>query len=755
MPTAASDNAGYYVPYTIDGAGEKTVTFKTENKFVDRDARVVITTPAAVSPALTITPSSNTVTVGTLSSGSYPITAAVNGTVAPTTAGWLSLADVIVSDTEQIGTIPQSTMTLGSTAIADEGQITPTDSNQTLTISAGYSTQRTLTIKSTSTSAAGEITSGSATITSLSYAYDSATSKFNVTGSATVSAPTVVTPGYISSTAGTKNTNTANVATTVNRIALKVGLSGNGLIQPSLTKRAISITGVVDAASGSATTTTPSSGVYIAVRSEQQVSTITGSASVVSDGYGTTTNYGINQGSTADSLSVGALQSSVHYIPITTTSASLSGRTVSYGSGWITAGSTSVPVATVTSGAGTATISDPSYNSTSEKFVLTASGTIGAPTVSIDGYISTSEGTRNTNSISGSKELDVIEIGYTTSGTPKVTPVIARTAKPSGDTWTDAASGAATTTKPSSGAYVQVDAAASSNTLTITPTVVSDGYGTTTTHTSDSDTVSVGSNAATTAYIPITAGTVTGGTINSVSMVSTAYDSSINKFKVTGAFSFNAPTATSEGYVSSTIGTLSAPSAQTLSITEYNKISLTASIFGKGTKTPSILKNSATNISEASSATTTQPSSGYYIAVHSNANTGTVTPVPSVSSAGYGDTTYYTVNTGSIGNFTVGANQSAVTYIPIAQATFNNTATSGVTYTDISSTGPILISGSYLFIDGGYTPPTKISLARLVPDASGTNAGADYILEGYTAFNNDGTLIIGTIQTYDGTYTIT
>lgn len=39
MATASKDSAGWLVNYTIAGAGEKTITFKTEDKFVDADAR--------------------------------------------------------------------------------------------------------------------------------------------------------------------------------------------------------------------------------------------------------------------------------------------------------------------------------------------------------------------------------------------------------------------------------------------------------------------------------------------------------------------------------------------------------------------------------------------------------------------------------------------------------------------------------------------------------------------------------------------
>ena len=86
---------------------------------------------------------------------------------------------------------------------------------------------------------------------------------------------------------------------------------------------------------------------------------------------------------------------------------------------------------------------------------------------------------------------------------------------------------------------------------------------------------------------------------------------------------------------------------------------------------------------------------------------------------------------------------------------FANSGSDGTSYDDISATAPVLVSGDYLYINEGYTPNVKISLAQLVPDATGDNAPANYILSGYTAFDNNGGLIVGTMQTYDGTYTIT
>ena len=75
---------------------------------------------------------------------------------------------------------------------------------------------------------------------------------------------------------------------------------------------------------------------------------------------------------------------------------------------------------------------------------------------------------------------------------------------------------------------------------------------------------------------------------------------------------------------------------------------------------------------------------------------------------------------------------------------------------DISATSdaPVLVAGDYLYINAGYTDNLKISLAKLVPDGSDVKGHGEYILSGHSAYDNDGTLVAGTIQTYDGSYTI-
>lgn len=85
----------------------------------------------------------------------------------------------------------------------------------------------------------------------------------------------------------------------------------------------------------------------------------------------------------------------------------------------------------------------------------------------------------------------------------------------------------------------------------------------------------------------------------------------------------------------------------------------------------------------------------------------------------------------------------------VSGASFANTATSGTTYKDISATtaAPVLKSGDYLYINKGYTDNIKISLAKLVPNGGSASLTGDYILSGYSAYNNDGALVAGSIPT--------
>lgn len=567
MPTASKDAAGWQVAYTIAGAGEKTITFKTENRFVDADARATITTPAASNPVLTLTDKTGALSMGTATNGVYLPTVDVAGKATVETAGWIAADNYTVTAADyKVGTVNESLIKNGTSTVISGSTINPGPSNQTISITEGYNTARTIIIGSASASDPGAVTSGSATIDTLSYAYVAASNSYSISGSGNVSAPTVNTAGYISGSIGTLNTNEdgAVVVASVPAITLNSTLSGaTSARKPTLSKQAISISGVTDAASGNATSSAPNSGAYVAVRSAANTAAINSAPAIATAGYGAGANFIAGTYATA---TVGAAQSDIYYIPI--------------------------KAGTVTSG--TATISSATY----------------------------------------------------------------------------------------------------------------------------------------------------------------AYNSTNGNFDVTGSANVSAPTFT-EGYIASNVGTKNANTdGATLSAT-VNKIAIQANLSGTGTKAPSITKNSNTNIPQAGTATTTKPTSGYYVAVSSVANTGTIQATATVVTAGYGTTTSGQYTTTPSSNLTVGAAASSVTYVPITTATFANSATSGTTYTDISSSAPVLISGDYLYINAGYTPASKISLAKLVPDATGDNAPANYILSGYTAFDNNGALIVGTMETYDGTYTIT
>ena len=738
--TMSTNAAGFYLDYTAAASGSKTFEFKTENKFVDQNIRFNLTVPAAAGLAVENNNISTLLTMGTASNGVYSPSTTLD--LVTTSDGWVTDGSHLASSI--VGTVNQSTMTLGGSTLASGTTVDPGASTQTITISEGYNTARTIIVGTTASGEAGSVTSGSATISSLSYAYDSTSSKFNITGSADVSAPIVNTAGHISSSIGTRSVNAggAVVSTTVDKIRLIATFSENahGTNKPTLSKQSITISGVTDAANGDATSTAPASGVYVAVKSNSSTKMISCSPEVTTAGYGTPENFTVHGMS---NITVGAAASSVHYIPIKTTSLSVSDNVITYNAGWLAAGTTTISGGTIQSGTSNSGTLSINWDSTNSKFVSNLSGTIAAPTVSTAGYISNTVGTKNTNTFSIDNDLSTITVSASVSGTAKVTPVIARTAKPSGDTWTDAASGAVTTTKPTSGVYVRVDAAGSTNNLTINGTVTSEGYGTAEHYnTGTAITQAVGSNDATSAYVPITAGSATAQSV-SITSGSIAYNSSTSKFNLTATADNPAPTV-SAGWVSSGTALTDGVSVAIA----LNKVELSVTDPGTISLTPGLMKSPFDEV-KTGTWTTTQPSSGYYITALGGVETTTVTIRPKVKTEGYGTTSYYSADSSSM---TVRATP-VTTFIPIATATFANTATNDVTYTDISSTAPALISGSYLFINEGYTGNVKISLAKLVPDAS-DNASASYILSGYTAYNNDGTLLVGTIQTYAGAYEI-
>ena len=764
MPDPMSVVEGAFeLPITINASGTKSYLLATTNRFLDKDIRVVTSTAAA----------------------QFSVS---NNVVYCSTAGYVAAGSASAGvGTVSAGTIDSvnSTATLGDPAYQSSG----TNSG-----------------------------------------------KFTITASGTVSAPTVTTAGYVSSTIGTKNSNGSISGTKVlNKV--KVGVTpstSTSKVTPVIKRTAKASGSWVDAANGAEVTSASAGTPYVQVDAAAVAGSLTVTGKVSVAGYGTTSQYATDDATT---ITTGSNAATTKYIPI--------------------------KIGTIDSTNSTATLSGPTYASGTDNFTVTASGTVAAPSVTTEGYVSSSVGTKNNNgAIDGSLSLDKVVVGSAQDGTfTKAKPVIKRTAKSSG-TWVDAASGAEVTSTSANTPYVQVDAAAQSATLYTKGKVDTEGYGTTSyygtsTHTSHD----VGSQAAATKYIPIKVATIT-ATSTTATLGDPAYQSSgtnAGKFTITASGTINAPTISQEGYISSVVGSNTSGSAAISGTKVLNKVTVGADVSGTTTLTHSLSKGSKgsgegwTDGAASGSAVSSVPSSGVYIKVDAGALSTTLTSTGKVTAAGYGTTTsgQYTAATGtettvsasaaalwvpvksasgysaSIGSVTsssmtigslssnsypVTANLSipatlsastngwfssgtatgtknsvsigsipkatftvsgdAVTvatsgYITqgsavttISAATFANTATSGTTYNDISSTSaaPILISGSGLYINAGYVGDTYISLAKLIPDSLvGSNiefAPANYILTGYAAWDADGVQITGTMQIYDGTYTV-
>ncbi len=201
---------------------------------------------------------------------------------------------------------------------------------------------------------------------------------------------------------------------------------------------------------------------------------------------------------------------------------------------------------------------------------------------------------------------------------------------------------------------------------------------------------------------------------------------------------------------------------------------VTISATGKSFYIPITTGTLASNSSTATAAATgltlgtgtaTQPTSGKYIKVIGNGvvKVGTAGYLPANTTAASATKTYYypvATATFSVSGSNVvvsgeGWADSGRVVGAVGTATLANTPTSGQTYSAPSST-PVLITSetedSYLYINAGYLPNTKISLGDLIPQAATAPATTDMIRVGYEAYDQDGRRIVGALATYDGTY---
>lgn len=172
---------------------------------------------------------------------------------------------------------------------------------------------------------------GSASITNLTYSYNSTSGKFNVTGSGNITgtATATVTEGYIANNATGNISGTASLSgVTINKVGVKATLSGaTSALKPTISRITTNDATSLNVGSGDAATAAPETGYYVAVKSNANTASITATPAVSSAGYGTPTN-GQYTVTATDSKTVGAAASDTYYITVPSGSATTPATTI-------------------------------------------------------------------------------------------------------------------------------------------------------------------------------------------------------------------------------------------------------------------------------------------------------------------------------------------------------------------------------------------------------------------------------------------
>lgn len=406
MATMINDTTNnlWVLEQTATGAGTFTDLLTTENKFLDKNISIKSTIPSAQNPTLTITDKSSTnITIGTVSQGYYPLSAALTGTLTVGTPGWITTSGLSAQDESVIvGRIAQSTLKNGDTAINSGATITPSvDSNQTINISAGYNSARTVIVApmSSGTKAVANVTiSGTATTPTLANTASAITNKtqVNIDGSFTTStsdinsiyyvaftanapattpsvAKNISTAGYLGPTGSTTQISSSGSISAKSQLyyakitsgAITVGGNSSQVGAPTITKyntdgsnNGVNVNSI--AFTGSASTTEPTSGNYVAVQVAIPAKSIAPTVSLDTSGWiGDTSQITINNvTSSARTLQV--------YIPLTSGALARGAGVANASSGNITLGTktttqpTSGKYITVT-GSGTVSVGTGGY----------------------------------------------------------------------------------------------------------------------------------------------------------------------------------------------------------------------------------------------------------------------------------------------------------------------------------------------------------------------------------------------------------
>ena len=333
MATMTNDTTNnlWVLEQTATGAGTFTDLLTTENKFLDKNISIKSTIPAASGPALTITDKESTdITIGTASSGYYPLTTSLTGKLTVSRAGWITTDGFSATDsTVTVGRIVQSTLKNGKTAISSGDTIAPSATDtQTINISAGYNAARTVKIApmSSGTAAAASVTiSGTATKPTLVNTSSTISGKtqVNVSGiteltadidtdyyvALTVDAPAttptftknITTAGYLGPVGAATNTQIATEGSISAKDQLyfaelvsgEISIGGNSSTVGSLTISKYNTDGSANGknvnsvafTASNASTTEPTSGNYVAVQVKVPAVTITPTVTLTTAGW--------------------------------------------------------------------------------------------------------------------------------------------------------------------------------------------------------------------------------------------------------------------------------------------------------------------------------------------------------------------------------------------------------------------------------------------------------------------------------------
>ena len=351
----------------------------------------------------------------------------------------------------------------------------------TLTIPAGYYNG-----EGQVTATPGSVQSGSITYTA--FGYQTALDKF--VSKVDADAPTAVSAGWISSTTGTKSGSTENIELDVIGVGLDVS-SDSITVKPTISKQAVS--GAIDASTGSATSTVAAGKPYVAVKSNAVAATATIAPTVTSEGYGTAAHF--DAGASAE-IHAGAQDSDITYVEVKEGSIAASGNV-----------------------SGNITLNAPSWNGTNYSYSASDAISGSAIATGVAGWINDGAVTQAISG-SASESGTLNKLAITVSAEDKaLTPSISREAFTITDV-TDAASGAAVTTAPTTGVYVKIKSGAASAVAAATASAGT-GYSDGQTGHYDVNTASANFtlNASADTYVPITTQALATPTISHINAI--------------------------------------------------------------------------------------------------------------------------------------------------------------------------------------------------------------------------------------------